>query len=181
MLSLTLGITVSISTGRGVMDIRGLGSYHHQPDHAAVRAGSQAAASAASVSSAARTSQTSGSLTVKTDDGDLVTLSYSAIAMLAASQAGSRDGNSRLTAGLTTSAQSASVSLSVEGDLDKQEWADLSKLFKSFFSALKDLVRQKPDQALEHMARTSNLESVSEFSYAFERQDSVVLSAAQAN
>jgi hypothetical protein len=163
------------------MDIRGLGSYHHRPDNAAVRFGQQAAASTASVSAAARTSRTSGSLTVKTDDGDLVTLSYSAMAMLAASQIGSRDGNSKVAAGSTTNAQSVSVSLSVAGDLDKEEWADLAKLFKSFFSALKDLVRQRPEKALEHMARTPNLESVSEFSYALQRQDSVVLSAAQAS
>jgi hypothetical protein len=95
--------------------------------------------------------ETNAALTVTTEDGDRVTLSFSAKSLTAALQYQTGAGESGQS---VAAAREAGLSVSVEGSLDKEEMSDITRLFRKFARALRDFFRGNPERAMERMSRT---------------------------
>ncbi len=160
------------------MNLYGLGSWHHLPVSVPNRSGQAADIAQARVATIAKRTETSGALSITTDDGDRVTLSYSALQALAAASVSVADGHTPVEGVSASSLRSVSVSLSVEGQLDKQETSDITKIFKRFFRAVQDLFRGAPEKAAARLAQGGGLDSLSGFSFNLQQQS--VAAAAQA-
>ena len=161
------------------MNLYGLGSSHHLPVSVPNRSGQAADIAQARVATIAKSTETSGALSITTEDGDRVTLSYSALQAMAAASVSVADGNTSADGVSASSLRSASVSLSVDGQLDKQETSDITKLFKRFFHAVQDLFRGAPEKAAARLAKGGGLDSLSGFSFSLQQQS--VAAAAQAS
>lgn len=148
-------------------------------DYQPVQRTPQQAASTALAAS--RSTQTSGALAIQTDDGDTVTLSFSALQSLSVAAIESQSSTTKIQAGSSTSSNSTQFSVSIEGDLDQGEWADILKLARKFFSAIKDISRNDPERAAARMARVHNLDSLAGFAYTLQRQDSITAAASTAS
>ena len=81
------------------------------------------------------TTQRSASLEVTTEEGDKVSISFSAVERFQVQRGRVRDGASRGQVTTASSSTSVSVELKVEGDLNDQEVADISKLLEALTQA----------------------------------------------
>jgi hypothetical protein len=120
--------------------------------------------------------ETNALLTVTTEDGDRVTLSYSAKSLQAALQYDSGSGEA---GEAVLAAKETGLSMSVEGSLDQEEVSDLARLFRKFARALRDLFRGNPERAMERMSRTRGLDSLASFDYSMSHQSQAVARSLQ--
>jgi hypothetical protein len=162
------------------MNISGLGSHRCLPAHNPTRSVQETTFSnRTSISALSKSSETAGTLSITTEDGDKVTLSYSAMQKLAAAAMSTQNGETSAQGALVSSSNSVNASVSVEGELDKQEMGDILKLFKKFFLAIKDLGRNDTEKAAARMDKVGNLGTISDFSYGLQYEESVAATTAQ--
>lgn len=144
----------------------------HQPHREDVRAqervepGSRAVTAAAS-SSASR----SLSLSIVTAEGDTVTLSAASTTgvgwtAFAGTSTGS-DGTLAAQARGVTVSSAASVALTVEGELSREETRDITKAVRAYESALKHLVNGRPQAAHSHLAQIARLDEIAGFAATY--------------
>jgi hypothetical protein len=162
------------------MNISGLGAHRCLPARNPTRSVQETSSSnRTSISALAKSSETAGSLSITTDDGDKVTLSYSAMQQLAAAVMSTRNGETSARGAMVSSSKSVNAGVTVEGELDRQELGDILKLFKKFFLAIKDLGRNDTEKAAARMDRVGHLETISEFTYGLQYEESVAATTSQ--
>jgi hypothetical protein len=92
---------------------------------------------------------TSATLTLRTDDGDTVSLTFESASRLESARV--RGGG--VEASETLREESYSLSLSAQGDLDAEELADISKLVRKLAAGVRDVERGRPERAAERLLR----------------------------
>jgi hypothetical protein len=127
--------------------------------------------------------ETTGSLTVTTDDGDKVTLLTRTAASLGYARydyRGRLDGErTRFSAEALTVTVSQSVSLTVEGELDDAERADVAKLVAALEGAVRKGAVDDPAGTLASLANGGGLESIAGFELVVTRAVNVAIAEAQ--
>lgn len=120
----------------------------------------------ASVSASAQGRQsTKAELALTTADGDKVTLSFSSANNY--QYAGDYSGLRRSASAASSS--SATVEIKVEGNLSKQELADIQKLAKIVAGAATSALRGDTGKAAEKIEQTRNLETIQNFAFSLNR------------
>jgi hypothetical protein len=109
--------------------------------------------------------QNSAEITITTTDGDTVTLNTSSLfeaSFTSYNQSGeTSDGSYNLSASSASFKASREFSLSVEGELDKEELRDISKAIRQVNKTMRDLFSGDMEQALKRAAKLYNLDSIS--------------------
>lgn len=135
--------------------------------------GSQAAAlGRKSALAAARVSaelQQAGSLQIVTDDGDKVTISFAALQQMQAESVEATGEGAAASYQNLLARSSMTSSLKVEGSLDREELSDIRKLMRTIAKATRDVQRGDIGKAAARMARTSSLDSLQSFQYAYQQ------------
>lgn len=112
------------------------------------------------------TQQTTIDLTVITDEGDKVVLS-----------ARSSTETSQLDYRFLARRSSQEVKVTVEGDLNERELADIQKLLKRLTHAARQVARGRLEKAVHAAQRIRNLGSLESFGFNFERAEQVTVAA----
>jgi hypothetical protein len=99
-------------------------------------------------------SRTTATLEVTTDDGDQVSISLEA---------------SRLIEADRSDVAQTSLSVSVEGTVEKDELVDLKKLVLALAAATRDAGRGRAEHVARHAARAERLDSIESFRFAYAR------------
>lgn len=101
-------------------------------------------------------------LTVTTAEGDTVTLSAQALSAFALeSSEGRRSASTN---------QELSLSVSIEGDLNQEELADIRKLALALGKSVRQAERGNMAKALRTVARASDEDTIAAFQFRFERR-----------
>ena len=119
-----------------------------------------------------------GSISVRTDDGDIVNISFAATESLRADtyQAQSRHG--RVAAANTSESAAYAVEVQVNGSLSDQEVADITALMGSLMGAVADARGGNLEGAAQTLGATEASGSLAAYRFAHEEQ-SVGVSTAQ--
>ncbi len=101
-------------------------------------------------------------LTVKTAEGDTVTLSARALASFAL-----ESGQGRRSA---SSSQEFSIAVSVEGNLNQEELADIRKLAIALGKSIRQAERGELGKSLQTVAKASDEDTIAAFQFRYERR-----------
>jgi hypothetical protein len=127
--------------------------------------------------------ETTGSLTVTTDDGDKVTLLTRTAASLAYARydyRGRLEGErARFSAEALTVTVSQDVSITIEGELDDEERADIAKLVAALEGAVQKGAVDDPEGTLASLASGGGLESLAGFELVVTRAANVAIAEAR--
>lgn len=123
-------------------------------------------------------SETTYELTVRTEEGDLVTISAKAVQSSQATDYSSlyrdRDGVEATTYRSRQRESSFEVSIEVEGNLSQEELADIRKLTGALSKAAKQVNRGDADGALRTALRADNADdSIASFDFAYQHSKQV--------
>ncbi len=128
-------------------------------------------------------SHTDAALSITTDEGDSVTISFAqdSSATYSSLVRGQRGPNgSSLTSVRTLSfEQSSQFEITVEGDLSEQEMQDIQDLVKRVGQALKSLVRGDVERAAAKLSKPGDLESLSGFQVEMAHSESISIAIAE--
>jgi len=114
-----------------------------------------------------RSTQTAGALSVRTDDGDVVDISFASQTSESVGRYSATDGANRVSGVERTSSSAFAVEVSVEGTLDDDEVEDISKLLRKLASQVHN---PNPHRIERQFERLDSLES---FQFGFEHTRSV--------
>jgi len=114
-----------------------------------------------------RSTQTAGALSVRTDDGDVVDISFASQTSESVGRYSATDGANRVSGVERTSSSAFAVEVSVEGTLDDDEVEDISKLLRKLASQVHN---PNPHRIERQFERLDSLES---FQFGFEQTRSV--------
>jgi hypothetical protein len=114
-------------------------------------------------------SASEGKLEITTAEGDKVTLSFSQAAERSRAR-GAVEGSDTGVTRTQATAQSSQVqlSVSVEGDLSKQELEDIGKLVNALSRATRSIQSGDIEKASRAISRANQLGSISQYSYAYQ-------------
>jgi len=120
-----------------------------------------------------RSTQTAGALSVRTDDGDVVNISFASLSSESVGRYSSTDGNNRVSGVERTSSSAYAVEVSVEGTLDDDEVEDISKLLRKLASQVQNPNPRRIERQFE------KLDSLDSFQFGFEQTRSVNFESAE--
>lgn len=110
-----------------------------------------------------RSTQTAGALSVQTDDGDVVNISFASQTTQSVGRYSATDGNNRVRGVERSSSSSYAVEVSVEGTLEDDEIEDIRKLLSELASSVSNRGRGNNEPELD------DLGSLASFEFGFER------------
>ena len=110
-----------------------------------------------------RSTQTAGALSVQTDDGDVVNISFASQSTQSVGRYSATDGNTRVRGVERSSSAAYAVEVSVEGTLDDDEVEDIRKLLSELASSVSNRGNGQAAPELDE------LDSLAAFQFGFER------------
>lgn len=113
-----------------------------------------------------RSTQTAGALSVRTDDGDVVNISFASQSTQSVGSYSATDGNNSVSGIERTSSSSYAVEVSVEGTLDDDEVEDIRKLLSKLASQVHNPNPRRIEKQFE------KLDSLESFQFGFEQTQS---------
>jgi hypothetical protein len=112
-----------------------------------------------------RSTQTAGALSVQTDDGDVVNISFASQSTQSVGRYSATDGNNRVRGVERSSSLAFAVEVSVEGTLDDEEVEDIRKLLSELASSVNNRGHDTAAPQLDEF------DSLAAFQFGFERTE----------
>lgn len=113
-----------------------------------------------------RSTQTAGALSVRTDDGDVVNISFASLSSQSVGRYSATDGDNRVSGVERASSSAYAVEVSVEGTLDDDEVEDIRKLLSKLASQVHNPNSRRIENQFE------KLDSLESFQFGFEQTQS---------
>jgi hypothetical protein len=113
-------------------------------------------------------SRQEGALKITTADGDTVSISFAALQQFKSDSYGATAGGSSARSAKSTTKSAVKLDVKVNGSLDKNEIADISKLVDQLTAAVNDAHNGDSAKAAQDLSSIGSLDSVRSFRFAYQ-------------